>query len=128
MTGVVLMTKLADKTSTATQDALHRRCTALPARARQTLTVDNGPENQDWVGIQHATGLTCYYAHPYHSWERGSNENTNGLIRDYFPKRTDFTTIPETEIAAVEAALNSRPRKRLGWKTPAEAWGVALTC
>jgi IS30 family transposase len=60
----------------------------------------------------------CYFADPYSSWQRGSNENTNGLIRQYFPKKTDFTTLSDKEIAEVERKLNNRPRKRLGFKSP----------
>src|SRR6266436_2820378 len=62
--------------------------------------------------------MQWFFAHPYHSWERGTNENTNGLIRWYFPKGTDFATISDETVNAVETALNNRPRKRLGWKTP----------
>ena len=125
-TGLVLITKLSAKTSEATTNAVARRLNTLPREARRTLTLDNGPENQDWQTIESHTGLQCYYANPYHSWERGTNENTNGLIRDYFPKKTDFTTIPAEELAFVEAELNARPRKRLGWLTPLEAMGGAL--
>jgi IS30 family transposase len=73
--------------------------------------------------------ISCFFAHPYHSWERGTNENTNGLIRWYFPKLTDFATIPDEAIKAVEDALNNRPRKRLGWRTPLEVFNesVAVT-
>ncbi|MEN9561508.1 MAG: hypothetical protein RIQ56_781 [Candidatus Parcubacteria bacterium] len=87
---------------------------------------DNGTENTDWKIIENVTGATCYAAHPYRAWERGSNENANGLIRQYFPKSTDFTKVPDADIAAVEYALNTRPRKRLDWATPLEAWNVAL--
>lgn len=124
--GVVLITKLENRTAEATTKAVASRMDDLPRKAKQTLTVDNGSENADWQGVEAATGLKCYYANPYHSWERGTNENTNGLIRDYFPKKTDFTTISEEEIAFVEAELNARPRKRLGYLTPLEATSVAL--
>ncbi len=69
---------------------------------------------------------SIYYAHPYHSWERGTNENTNGLIREYFPKGTDFTQISDEDIQKVEYILNTRPRKRLNWSTPLQVMGVAL--
>ena len=92
-----------------------------------SITLDNGFENLDWQSIENQIKINCYYAHAYHSWERGTNENTNGLIRDYFPKKTDFSMITDDEIRFVEYELNSRPRKRLGWKTPLEAWSVALT-
>ena len=71
-------------------------------------------------------GILWYFAHPYHSWERGTNENTNGLIRWYFPKGTDFATISDDAIKAVETALNNRPRKRLGWMTPLEAFNESV--
>lgn len=125
-TGLVFITKLADKTTHATIAALARRFAAVPASRKHTLTLDNGFENGNWRAIEAATGLTTYFAHPYHSWERPTNENTNGLVRDYFPKKTDFTLVADAEIAIVEYALNTRPRKRLGWRTPLEAWGGAL--
>lgn len=125
-TGFVCITKLKDRTSKATSEVAVRRLNILPPVARKTLTLDNGTENSDWQTIESATGLQCYYANPYHSWERGTNENTNGLIRDYFPKKTDFTMIPDANISFVEKELNTRPRKRLGWLNPLEAMSVAL--
>ena len=125
-TGYLLMTKLLAKTSAATIDVIEHRLAQLPIKAKHTLTLDNGPENRDWRAIETSTGLDCFYAHPYHSWERGTNENTNGLIREYFPKKTDFTTIPEELIAMVEYKLNTRPRKRLNYLTPQECFSVAL--
>lgn len=125
-TGLVFITKLQDKTSRSTFEAVRDRMNTLPAHIRHTLTLDNGPENQDWQSLEDKTGLKCYFANPYHSWERGTNENTNGLIRDYFPKKTDFTIIPDEEIQRVESLLNTRPRKRLHYLTPLEAMSVAL--
>lgn len=125
-TGLVFITKLAGKNSAATVEAIRARFKNVPDSRRHTVTLDRGPENSDWRGIETATGMQCYSAHAYHSWERGTNENTNGLIRDYFPKKTDFTLVPDADIAAVEYALNTRPRKRLKWKTPLEVWGGAL--
>lgn len=126
LTGKVCITKLPDRTAAATTRAVTRRLTRVPAFARQTLTLDNGRENQFWQEIRRSTGTACFFTHPYSAWERGCNENVNGLIRDYFPKGTDFTTIPSKELALVERALNNRPRKRLGYLTPNEVWGVAL--
>lgn len=125
-TGLVFITKLKDKTGAATARAVAERIKVLPPELKRTLTLDNGPENRDWQSLEETTGMKVFYAHPYHSWERGSNENTNGLIRDYFPKKTDFSIISDEEIAQVELALNTRPRKRLGWLSPLEALGVAL--
>ena len=124
--GLVFITKLMNKSGGATRVAIIERLTSLPADARRTITFDNGPENRDWRPVTVATGADCYFAHPYHSWERGTNENTNGLIRDYFPKGTDFRTISDEEIAYVERELNERPRKRHGWKTPLQVFSGAL--
>ena len=127
-TGLVFITKLASKGGLETRSAIINRLSKVPSRARRTITFDNGSENRDWRPVEDAIGARCYFAHPYHSWERGTNENTNGLIRDYFPKGTDFRTISDEEIAFVERELNERPRKRLGWKSPLQAFGVALQC
>jgi len=124
--GLVCITKLGGKASQETTVAVTSRFASLPAHLRQTLTLDNGPENSGWKTIQEALNTNVYFAHPYHSWERGANENVNGLIRYYFPKKTDFTTISERELSQVEWELNHRPRKRLGWKTPQEVMSVAL--
>src|SRR3989344_3943571 len=128
MSGVYLVTKVKDKTADATTSAIAGRMTLIPEKAKRTLTVDNGPENSDWQTMDEITGLSCFFAHPYRSCERGSNENANGLLRDYYPKKTDFRIVPDEELASVEYALNSRPRKRHGWRTPLEVWGGALAC
>ena len=124
--GLVLITKLQDKTSQATTEVITERMTILPQETRKSLTRDNGPENQDWKTVEEKVGLKCYRANAYHFWERGTNENTNGLIRDFFPKKTDFTVISQEEIQKVEYLLNTRPRKRLGWLTPLEAFSKEL--
>ncbi len=124
--GLFLVTHLTSKTSASTREAVRTRFEYIPDKCKQTLTLDNGPENADWQLLQQENNIKCYYAHPYHSWERGSNENANGLLRDYFPKGTDFGMISRELLATVEHELNTRPRKRLGWKTPLEVWSVAL--
>jgi transposase, IS30 family len=120
--GYVLITKVKDKTSGATVEAM-KRLALFPCH---TITLDNGPENTNWKDMEAITHASVYYAHPYHSWERGTNENTNGLIREYFPKGTDFALISDEEISNVEYILNTRPRKRLNWSTPLEIMSVAL--
>ncbi len=125
-TGLVFITKLRDKTSEATIIAIESRTKYLPEKVKQTATFDNGPENQKWQELEKRIGFKCFFAHAYHSWERGTNENTNGLIRDYFSKKTDFTMITDEQIQEVENLLNNRPRKRLGWRTPLEVFSVAL--
>jgi IS30 family transposase len=124
--GLVLITKLAAKTGEATADAIISRLNKLPRTARQTITSDNGPENSNWQTIEKQINVKTFFANPYHFWERGTNENANGLIRDYFPKKTDFTVVSEEEIRYVENELNNRPRKRLNWKTPLKVFSVAL--
>ena len=113
----------------ATRKAVVKRLCVLPVSRRKTLTLDNGSENALWQKIEASLpGLSAYLAHQYCSWERGTNENTNGLIRWYFPKGTDFSLVSDDEIRRVEYALNNRPRKRLKWQTPVEVFlkGVAL--
>jgi transposase, IS30 family len=87
-----------------------------------TLTADNGKEFARHQSISKALGADFYFATPYHSWERGLNEHTNGLVRQYFPKGMNFHEVTDEEVGAVEAALNSRPRKILSFETPAEAF------
>lgn len=124
--GLVFISRLKNKTSRATTEVMASRFSVVPERLKKTVTLDNGFENGDWQGIEKQTGLDCYYTHPYCSGERGTNENTNGLIRDYLPKKTNFDLISDEELQWVEYQLNSRPRKRLNWLTPLEAWSVAL--
>ena len=87
-----------------------------------TLTYDNGRELADHEGIANDLEAQVYFAHPYASWERGVNENTNGLIRQYFPKRRDLTTVTKSEIEHAMNRLNYRPRKSLGFRTPYEVF------
>lgn len=121
-----LVTRVRDKTSGATAEAVTKRMKEIPDHLKHTLTTDNGFENGAWQAIEDATGLEVFFAHPYSSHERGANENANGLLRDYFPKKTDFSTISDEELSFVERELNDRPRKRLGGLTPLEAMGGAL--
>lgn len=114
------LTRLPQKSAKATRQAVLARLGRLPPRARKTLTLDNGTENTLHQEITAALGLRCYFSHPYASWERGTCENTNGLIRWYLPKGTDFSTISAEQIAQIEFSLNNRPRKCLGFKTPVE--------
>jgi IS30 family transposase len=95
-----------------------KRFTRIPKKKRMTLTLDNGVEFSAWEHVEEKTGMTIYFAYPYHAWERGSNENTNGLLRQYFPKTLDFNLITAEELAHVVKLLNNRPRKRLKFKSP----------
>ena len=91
-------------------------------RLRAHHTFDNGKEFAAHQDIAHALKAKIFFARPYHAWERGLNENTNGLIRDFFPKGTDFSTIANAEVAKVERLLNARPRKSLGFRSPQEVF------
>ncbi len=90
----------------------------IPKKKRKTFTLDNGVEFSDWEMLEKKTGMIVYFAYPYHAWERGTNENTNGLLRQYFPKTMDFNLIGEKELQHAVRRLNNRPRKRLGFKCP----------
>ncbi len=90
----------------------------IPKKKRKTITLDNGIEFADWESLEKKSRMTVYFAYPYHSWERGTNENTNGLLRQYFPKPMDFNLIKSEELARVVRKLNNRQRKRLGFLCP----------
>ncbi len=94
----------------------------IPASVRLTGTFDNGKEFALHQELSRRTGMEIYFAFPYHSWERGTNENTNGLIRRLYPKGSSFADIDATELARIESYLNDRPRKCLGWRTPREVF------
>ena len=96
----------------------------IPKRLRRTLTLDNGPEFCDHLRLEKFTDLQVWFARPYCSGDRGTNENTNGLLRDYFPKGTDFSEITHQQLAKVVEEINNRPRKRLGYRTPSEVFNL----
>ena len=130
VSGFVFITRVLDHTMSETNRVIQERMRVIPRSLRKTLTRDRGSENLGYRELEEKLGIHCYFANAHHPWERGSNENTNGLIRRYFPKKTDFRTVTDAEIQRVEYLLNSRPRKRLGFKTPYEVFyqltGVAL--
>ena len=105
----------------AMRDALTVKFATMPEQLRRSLTWDRGKELAQHAQLKIDTGLAVYFADPNSPWQRGTNENTNGLLRQYFPKGTDRSRWEPNAIDAVAAALNSRPRKTLGWRTPAEA-------
>lgn len=130
--GIVFFGKTKDGTAKAGDNVLFEKLNKIPNKYLKTLTRDNGAENKDYKNVQDKLNLKVFFAHPYCSYERGSNENCNGLFRRFFPKRTDFSKIDDEEIEKVEHLINTRPRKRLGGYTPAEVFlketGVALFC
>lgn len=129
-TGIVFFGKAADGTARACDVVVRNRLIRIPQRYRRTLTRDRGSENREYQTLARDLGLSVYFAHAYSSYERGSNENTNGLLRRFFPKKIDWARVSDDELARAEHLINSRPRKRLKGLTPYEAFykatGVAL--
>ena len=118
---VLLLHLPAGHDTAAVADAMTAAMGSLPAQLRRSLAWDQGKEMTGHARISLATGLDIYFCDPHSPWQRGSNENTNGLLRQYFPKGTDLRAHSRENLEQVAAELNSRPRKTLGWKTPAQA-------
>src|SRR5512138_2412914 len=120
-TRMVLLARVRGRDGQRTAKAVIRKLRPLPPAARQTLTLDNAFEHSRHEDVTRAIGIKCYFCDPYSAWQRATNENRNGLIRHYFPKGTDFARLAKAEIDRVELAINSRPMKCLGYRTPLEA-------
>jgi IS30 family transposase len=112
---------LAGHGAEAVRGAIARTILTLPEQLRRSLTWDQGAEMAQHARLKIDAGVQVYFCDPQRPWQRGTNENTNGLLRQYFPKGIDLSMHSAQEIAAVAAALNARPRKTLNWRTPAEA-------
>jgi IS30 family transposase len=112
---------LAGHGAEAVRDAITRVIITLPEQLRRSLTWDQGAEMSQHARLRIDAGVQVYFCDPHSPWQRGTNENTNGLLRQYFPKGTDLSAHSAEDLAAVAIALNARPRKTLGWETPAEA-------
>lgn len=126
-TGFSMLLHLPEShTADAVAEAMIVKMTHLPAELKRSLTWDQGKELSEHVRIAEATGLDIYFCDPHSPWQRGTNENTNGLYRQYFPKGTDLSQWGSGYLDMVAAELNARPRKRLGWQTPAEALAKLL--
>lgn len=119
-TGYLLVSKVGSKKADVVRDSSIRLLRKMKPDYRKTLTFDNGTEFSFFKQIESQAGVDVYFAHPYSSWERGTNENTNGLLRQYFPKGKDLRVLRHSSLAAAAHRLNNRPRKRLGYQTPAE--------
>ena len=119
---MMLATKVPSLTSRAGVNAQKQLFGALPAHARCSTTMDNGTEMHLHTELREDYGMDTYFADPYSSWQRGTNEHHNGRLRRYFPKGTDFTQITESDLQTVITAINDQPRKCLGWLTPAEVF------
>ena len=107
-------------------DALADAITSLPRQLPRSLTWDQGKQVAGHARFSVATGVPVYFCDPHSPWQRGSNENTNGLLRQYFPRSTDFRALTQRDLDAVAAELNDRPRQTLGWKSPCQALDEAL--
>lgn len=117
--------RLEDKTADLFAERTIRAFRTIPRAWRCTMTADNGKEFARFKKIEEKTGLTVYFADPYSAWQRGTNENTNGLLRQYFPKGCDFTAVSTKDLAAATRAINHRPRKCHGYRTPYEVFTEA---
>ena len=123
--GFAVLAKVSNKTTDLVRRAIEIKLKPLCSRVK-TLTVDNGKEFADHQAVDQALGIQTFFADPYCSWQRGSNENFNGLLRQYIPKKRRMETVSEEELTMIENRLNHRPRKRPGFKTPHEVFYASL--
>ena len=119
-----IIVKLENKKSKTVRTEFVKEFNKIHSFYTKTLTYDNGTEMAQHKKFSEQTNMTVYFAHPYSSWERGTNENTNGLIRRYFPKKTDFNGVTVEQLKKAQNALNNRPRKVLGYRTPNEVMEI----
>jgi IS30 family transposase len=124
--GLLMASKLESATAENTADVIIEDFREIPEEFRLSVTFDNGREFARHKKLENSVGITVYFAHAYSPWERGSNENTNGLLREYIPKGTDLSTVSQKDLDRYVSLINNRPRKRLGYKTPLEVWQEQL--
>lgn len=131
-TGLVMLDKLESKESQPRIETLILRLSKYPKMLRRTITMDNGTENTEHEKLQTYLGCLTFFCNAYHSWEKGTVENTIGLVRSWIPKKTDLSDIKQADLNAIMLELNHRPRKRLGYLTPYEVtlqetnWGTSI--
>ncbi len=118
--GFLVAVKLNDRQDKAFNTATEKAFSNIPPKLKKSFTVDNGKEFAAHKELASATGMKVYFCDPYSPWQRGTNENTNGLLRQFFPKGTSFADISDDDLQAVVDLINKRPRKRLGFRTPFE--------
>jgi IS30 family transposase len=121
-TGYVVLAKVDRLASVPVERTIRRRLRPLPKPTRRSITFDNGPEFAQHARLAKALGLEVYFAEPHSPWQRGTNEHTNGLVRQFLPKGTCFHDLTPAAVAKLQTLLNERPRKRLGYRTPKEAF------
>ena len=121
----LLAAPLPDKSAAVMASGANRALKRVPSALRKTLTVDNGKEFAAFKAIEEQAGLSVYFADPYSAWQRGCNENTNGLLRQYFPKGSDLSSLSNRELASAVKRLNHRPRKCLAYRSPHEVFTAA---
>ena len=124
--GKLIASKLPNKTAQAVLDATKDDFADLPARLCVSITYDNGKEFSKHQDIEKDTGMTVYFARAYASWQRGTNENTNGLLRQFIPKGTDFDAVSDSDLEKYVELINNRPRKRLNWLSPNQVFDMKL--
>lgn len=120
--GYTLLARVERLQAESVNDQACRRLRGLPRSLRRSVTFDNGPEFSSYEKLAKRLGIDVYFAEPYCAWQRGTNENTNGLVRQFLPKGSDLARTPDAKISRLEQRLNDRPRKRLGYRTPAEVF------
>jgi IS30 family transposase len=123
----VILLKLPNRHGAeAVRKAMTKRILTLPAQLRRSITWDQGKEMAEHVRFSVETGVQIYFCDPKSLWQRGSNENTNGLLRQYLPKSLDLSQCTQRELDAIARSLNTRPRQTLGWMTPSQAFAEAV--
>lgn len=120
--GFLLADRIENKTAEHVREITVKRFSSLPMEKRKTCTYDNGAEFSEFELVERYTKIMVYHAYPYHSWERGTNENTNGLLRQFFPKKANFNLVTQNEVEKAAELINNRPRKRLAYCSPSEVF------